>query len=142
MAHLAREGALQRDQHEKQLATAQETLQTMCTQAEEAAAKLRTHAQQVESEAAARLEAARQQADEEARRREESAGAHKDALGAVLSEIQEKVSATFAEAQNSLREQVAQDGEGAGCGGRGGCSGRGGGDGGHRGGGGSRGVGG
>src|SRR5229473_2674505 len=76
MAHLAREGALQRDQHEKQLATAQETLQTLCSQAEEAAAKLRTHAEQVESEATARLEAAKQQAAE-------AAGAQKDSLGAV-----------------------------------------------------------
>ena len=109
MAHLAREGALQRDQHEKQLASAQETLQAMCTQAEEAAAKLRAHAEQVESEAAARLEMAKQQAEEEARRREESAGAHKDALGVVLNEIQQKVSATFAEAQNAMREQVAQE---------------------------------
>src|SRR5882757_5531330 len=109
MAHLAREGAQQRDQHEKQLATAQETLQTMCTQAEEAAAKLRTRADQVESETAARLEAAKERVEEEARRREELAGAHKDALGAVLNEIQQKVSATFAEAQNSMREQVAQE---------------------------------
>ena len=102
MAHLAREGALQRDQHEKQLASAQETLQTMCTQAEEAAAKLRTHAEQVESEATARLEAAKQQAVE-------AAGAQKDSLGAVLNEIQQKVSATFEQAQNSLREQIAQE---------------------------------
>jgi len=109
MAHLAREGALQRDQHEKQLATAQETLQTLCTQAEEAAAKLRTHAEQVESEASARLEASRQQAEEEARRREEAAGAHKDALGEVLNEIQQKVTVTFEQAQNSMREQVAQE---------------------------------
>jgi hypothetical protein len=37
------------------------------------------------------------------------AGAQKDALGAVLNDIQQKVSATFAEAQNSMREQVAQE---------------------------------
>src|SRR6202790_1031752 len=81
MAHPAREGALQREQHEKQLATAQETLQTLCTQAEEAAAKLRTHAEQVESEVAARVEAVRQQA-------KEAAGAQKDSLGVVLNDIQ------------------------------------------------------
>ena len=109
MAHLAREGALQRDQHEKQLATAQDTLQAMCTQAEEAAAKLRTHANQLESEAATRLEAAKQQTEEEARRREEAANAQKDSLGAVLNEIQQKVSETFEQAQNSMREQVAQE---------------------------------
>ena len=102
MAHLAREGALQRDQHEKQLAGAQDTLQALCSQAEEAAAKLRTHAEQVESEAAARVEAIRQQA-------EQAAGAQKDSLGAVLNEIQEKVSASFAEAQTVMREQLAQE---------------------------------
>src|SRR5258708_37197498 len=102
MAHLAREGALQRDQHEKQLASAQETLQTMCTQAEEAAAKLRTQAEQVESETAARLEAAKQQAGE-------AAGGEKGSLGAVLNESQQKVSATFEQAENSLREQIAQE---------------------------------
>src|SRR5579863_2828166 len=77
-AHLAREGAIQRDQHEKQLASAQETLQTLCSQAEEAAAKLRTHAEQGEAQVAARLEAAKQQAEEEALRREELAVAQKD----------------------------------------------------------------
>jgi hypothetical protein len=102
MAHLAREGALQRDQHEKQLASAQETLQTMCTQAEEAAAKLRTHAEQVESEVAARMEAVKHQV-------EEAAGAQKDSLGVVLNDIQEKVSASFAEAQTAMREQLAQE---------------------------------
>ena len=61
-AQLAREGAMQRDQHEKQLAAAHETLQTLCAQAEEAAAKLRTQAGAVETQVAARLEAAKQQA--------------------------------------------------------------------------------
>ncbi len=105
-AHLAREGALQRDQHEKQLASAQETLQTLCSQAEEAAAKLRTQAEQVEAQVSARLEAAKQQVEEDARRRQEVEGAQQDTLGAVLNEIQQKVSATFAEAQNALREQI------------------------------------
>src|SRR5215469_2603315 len=98
-AHLAREGAIQRDEHEKQLATAQETLQTLCSQAEEAAAKLRTHAEQVEAQVASQLEAAKRQAEEEVRRREAATGAQKDTLGAVLNEIQQKVGGTFAEAQ-------------------------------------------
>jgi len=107
--HLAHEGAIQRDQHEKQLATAQETLQTLCSQAEEAAAKLRTHAEQVESEAAARLEAAKRHAEEDARRREELLGAQRDSFGAALNEIQQKMSESFAEAQHALREQITRD---------------------------------
>jgi len=108
-AQLAREGSLQRDQHEKQLAGAQEMLQTLCLQAEEAAAKLRTQAEQVETQVAARLEAAKQQAEEEARRREESAGQQRDSLGTILNDIQQKVSATFAEAQNAVRQQMTQE---------------------------------
>ena len=56
-AQLAREGATQRDQHEKQLSSAQEALQTLCAQADEAAAKLRTQAEMAESQVSARLEA-------------------------------------------------------------------------------------
>jgi hypothetical protein len=107
-AQLAREGTIQREQHEKQLATAQETLQTLCSQAEEAAAKLRTHAEQVETEAAARLEATKQQGEEEARRREDALAAERDSFAAALNEIQQQMSASFAEAQNSLHEQMAQ----------------------------------
>src|SRR5215470_17936871 len=106
---LAREGAMQRDQHEKQLATAQETLLTLCTQAEEATAKLRTHAEQVESESATRLEAAKRQAEDEAQRREEVLGAQREAFGAALNEIQQKMSVSFAETQNALREQMTKD---------------------------------
>ena len=106
---LAREGAMQRDQHEKQLATAQETLLTLCTQAEEATAKLRTHAEQVESESATRLEAAKRQAEDEAQRREEVLGAQREAFGAALNEIQQKLSVSFAETQNALREQMTKD---------------------------------
>jgi hypothetical protein len=61
-AQLAREGAMQRDQHEKQLSSAQETLQTLCAQADEAAAKLRTQAELIESEVSGRLAAAQSEA--------------------------------------------------------------------------------
>jgi predicted DNA-binding protein len=106
--HLAREGALQRDQHEKQLGFAHETLQTLCTQAEEAAAKLRTQAEVVESQVAARIEAAARRAEEEARQREESAVAQREALAASAKELQERNAAVLAETQNSLRQQQEQ----------------------------------
>ena len=51
-AALTREGAVQREQQEKQLSSAQDALQTLCAQAEEASAKLRTQAEQMESELA------------------------------------------------------------------------------------------
>jgi hypothetical protein len=108
-AQLAREGATQRDQHEKQLSTAQESLQTLCAQADEAAAKLRTQAEAVETQVSSRLEAALQSALEEARQREDSAGALRETLNATVKEMKQQVAATHGEAQNSLREHLTQE---------------------------------
>jgi len=86
-AQLAREGALQRDQHEKQLSAAHETLQTLCGQAEETASKLRTQADAAEAHVASRLDAAAQQAEEEARRREETTASQREALTSAVNEL-------------------------------------------------------
>ncbi len=112
-AQLAREGALQREQHEKQLSTAHETLQTLCTQAEEAAEKLRTQAELVEGQVAARIDEAARKAEELARQREENAGSQQQSLAAGLGQIQERVSGSLAEAQNALRDQLAREVEAA-----------------------------
>ncbi len=72
-AQLAREGALQREQQEKQLSNAHESLQTLCAQAEQTAEKLRTQAETVESQAAAHIEEAARKAKEEAQQRNEAA---------------------------------------------------------------------
>jgi myosin heavy subunit len=106
---LAREGAVQREQHEKQLASTRETLQTLCGQADEAAAKLRTQAEMVETQVSARLEAAAQNALEVARQREESAGTSRETLNAAISEMQQRVAAMQSEAQSSLREHLTQE---------------------------------
>ncbi len=108
-AHLAREGAIQRDQHEKQLSNAQETLETLCHQAEEAAAKLRTQAEVAESQVAEKIEATARRFEEEARKREESAGNQHAALTAGLNQIREHLSSSLAEAQTLLREQLARE---------------------------------
>jgi hypothetical protein len=108
-AHLARAGALQRDQHEKQLSSAQDALQTLCNQAEEAAAKLLAQAEVAESQVAERIEATARRAEEEARKREESAGNQHAALAAGMREIQERVTGSLAVAQNSLHEQLARE---------------------------------
>jgi hypothetical protein len=105
-AQLAREGATQRDQHEKQLSTAQDALQTLCAQADEAAAKLRTQAEMVESRVNWLLGEAALKVEEEARLREESAGSRRDALAAAMNELQQQVAATQSAAQSRLREQL------------------------------------
>jgi hypothetical protein len=108
-AQLAREGAIQRDQHEKQLSGAQEALQTLCAQADEAAAKLRTQAEMAETQVSARLEAAVNNALEVAREREESAGTYRETLNAAVAEMQQQAAATQNEAQNALREQLKEE---------------------------------
>jgi len=108
-AQLAREGAAQRDQHEKQLSSAQEALQTLCAQADEAAAKLRMQAELAETQVSTRLEAAVNNALEVARQREESAGSYREALNGAVAEMQQRATAAQAEAQNALREQLTQE---------------------------------
>ncbi len=108
-AQLAREGATQREQHEKQLSGAQEALQTLCAQADEAAAKLRTQAELAETQVSARLEAIVNNALEVARQREESAGSYRETLNAAIKDMQQQAIATQNEAQNALREHLTQE---------------------------------
>jgi len=112
-AHLAREGAAQRDQHEKQLSSAQEILQTLCSQAEEVGSKLRKQAEIVESQVVAHLEeAARRTEEEAARKREQSAAQPNETLNSA-GDAERRALAAQEEARNTLREQLAQDVEAA-----------------------------
>jgi hypothetical protein len=108
-AQLAREGDTQREQHEKQLASAQDTLQTLCAQADEAAAKLRTQAEALEAQITSRLEVATQKVQEEVRLREEAAGLHRDVLSGAMVDLRHQVAATQNELQNALREQLKRE---------------------------------
>jgi hypothetical protein len=112
-AHLARESSAQREQHEKQISSAQETLQTLCAQADEAGAKLRTQAEIVEAQMAGRLEEAQRKAEEEAKRREESAGTQQQNLKAAIEQVQDQAVSVLSEAQNSLKEQASREIEAA-----------------------------
>jgi hypothetical protein len=106
---LAKEGAAQREMHEKQLAGAHETLQTLCAQAEEAAAKLRTQAEVAEHQVSARLDAVVNNAIEMARQREESAGSYRESLNAAITEMKQQATDTQKQVQDALREQLNQE---------------------------------
>jgi hypothetical protein len=112
-AQLAREGAAQRDQHEKQLATAQEALQTLCAQADEAASRLKAQAEAVQAQVAARLEDTTRKAEEDARQRDEASKTQSNAFAAAISEMKEHAAAVRGEAQTSLREQLTQEAQAA-----------------------------
>jgi len=112
-AHLAREGAAQRDQHEKQLWSAQEILQTLCSQAEEVGSKLRKQAETVESQVAAHLEEAARRTEEEAARKREQSAARPNVTLNSAGDVERRALAAQEEARNTLREQLAQDVEAA-----------------------------
>jgi hypothetical protein len=108
-SQLAKEGAAQREQHEKQLSGAQETLQTLCAQADEAGAKLRTQAELLETQVSGRLEALVNNALEMARQREESAGSYRETLNSAITDMQQRALAAQNEAQTALREHLTQE---------------------------------
>jgi len=113
MAHLAREGAAQRDIHEKQLSNAQETLQTLFSQVDETGAKLRSQAEMLQAQVGVQLEEAKRKAEEDARHREELAGAQRQNLAATAEEVHQRVASVLGEAQNSLKEHVSREIEAA-----------------------------
>lgn len=112
-ASLAQEGAAQRSEHAQCLEAEAETLRTVCRQAEEGAARLKSQSEQSESLMAARVETAAQAIEETAKQREEAALAQHESLSAAAHEIQQQVAATLASAQVSWHGQVTSELEAA-----------------------------
>jgi hypothetical protein len=112
-AQLAREGAAQRDQHERQLSSAQEMLETLCSQAEEAGSKLRKQAEILESQVTAHLEEAALRTEQEAARKREESGGQADECLSRAGDRERRVLALQEEARNTLREQLVQEVEAA-----------------------------
>src|SRR6266849_3080905 len=94
-ARLSREGAAQRNEHAQRLEAGAETLRTVCREAEETAARLKTQSAQSEAQIVARAEAAARTLEESAKRREEVAEAQREALLAAANEIQQQVTAAL-----------------------------------------------
>jgi hypothetical protein len=99
MAHLAREGALQRDQHEKQLASAQETLQAMCAQAEEAAGAQKDSLGAVLNEIQQKVSATFEQAQNSLR----------EQVAQEVGSAQQLAAAALREQTQQLREELRQE---------------------------------
>src|SRR5712691_10786559 len=87
-ASLSQEGAAQRKEHAQRLESTAEDLRTVCREAEETAARLRTQSEQSEAQIVACAEAAARTLEEAAKQREESATAQREALLAAANEIQ------------------------------------------------------
>jgi hypothetical protein len=108
-ARLSQEGADQRNKHAQQLESATETLLSVCRQAEETAARLKSHSEQSEVKMVAHAEAAARALEEAAKQREEAATVHREALRAAANEIQLQVTAALASAQSSSHAQLANE---------------------------------
>ena len=110
---LSREGAAQRHDHTQLLEDTAETLRTVCREAEETAARLKTQSDALEAHIVARAESATQALEEAAKRQAEAAFAQRETLNAAANEIQQQVAATLATAQSSWQRQVASEAEAA-----------------------------
>ena len=104
-ARLSQEAAAQRNEHAQQLATRAETLRTVCREAEETAALLKTQSEQSAAQIVARAESAKQA--------EETATAQLEALKATANEIQQQVTAALSSAQAFSHGQLASELEAA-----------------------------
>src|SRR5438876_811500 len=100
---LSQEGATQRNEHAQQLEARAETLRTVCREAEETAARLKTQSEQSEAQIVVRAESAKQG--------EEAATAQLETLKATANEIQQQVTAALSSAQSFSHGQLASEWE-------------------------------
>src|SRR5712671_5357959 len=108
-ARLSQEGAAQRNEHAQRLEAGAETLRTVCREAEETAARLKTQSAQSEAQIVALAETATRAHEEAAKQREEAATAQLEALRATANEIQQQVTAALSSAQSSSQGQLASE---------------------------------
>jgi hypothetical protein len=109
MARLSQEAAAQRNEHVQQLEARAETLRTLCREAEETAARLKTESEQSEAQIVACAESATRAHEEAAKQREEAATAQLEALRATANEIQQQVTAALSSAQSFSHGQLASE---------------------------------
>jgi hypothetical protein len=110
---LSQEGAAQRNEHAQNLQNTVESLRTVCREAEETAAQLKTQSEQSETQIVARAESAARALEEAAKQREETATAEREELRTTANEIQQQVTAALSSAQSSSHAQLASELEAA-----------------------------
>ncbi len=110
---LAREGAVQRNEHAQQLESVTDALRKAAQQGEYTATRLKTQAEQTQLQIAAQAESATRALEEAARQHEQHATAQREALLAAANEIQQQVTAALASAQSSLQAQLVSELEAA-----------------------------
>jgi hypothetical protein len=110
---LSKEGLAQRTEHSHQLESDTQTVQSVCREAQEAAALLRAQSEQAQAQISTRLDAATQAINEAVKQREESVRAQLESLNAATSDVQQRVNDAVSAAQSSLHQQISSEIEAA-----------------------------
>ncbi|HXE33251.1 MAG TPA: hypothetical protein VN087_05005 [Verrucomicrobiae bacterium] len=96
----------ERTEQAQHLANAVESLRTLCQQAEESSARLRAQGEQAETQISNRAAESMREVDDLARQREVAANAHREAMSAAASEIEQQVGAALSAAYSSWRDRL------------------------------------
>src|SRR5580692_9084190 len=106
-------GTAERTEQSQHLASAVESLRTLCQQAEDSSARLRAQAEQAEGQIADRAAESMREIEEVARQREVAANAHREAMMAAAGEIEKQVAAALSAAHANWRGQLTSEVEAA-----------------------------
>jgi hypothetical protein len=106
-------GTAERTEQTQYLAAAVESLRALCQQAEEASTRLNGQMQQAENQVSHRASEVIREVDESARLQEVAANAHREAMSAAASAIEQQISAALAAAHSSWRNQLNNEVEAA-----------------------------
>jgi hypothetical protein len=110
---ISNRAAAERTEQTQHLANAVESLRALCQQAEESAGRLRAQAEQADTQISSRAAESMREVDDLARQREVAANAHREAMSAAASEIEQQVRMALSEAHSSWRGQLNSEVEAA-----------------------------
>ncbi|HEV2195963.1 MAG TPA: hypothetical protein VGR55_10295 [Candidatus Acidoferrum sp.] len=110
---LLQEALAQRNEQTQRLEAATDSLKTTCRQAEETAARLKTHAEQVEAQIAASAESAARRVEETSKQHEAAITAQKVAIEIKAAEVQQQVTSALESTQTSWQGQIFKELEAA-----------------------------
>jgi hypothetical protein len=110
---ISNRAAAERTEQTQHLANAVESLRALCQQAEESAGRLRAQAEQADTQISSRAAESMREVDDLARQREVAANAHREAMSAAASEIEQQVRTALSEAHSSWRGQLNSEVEAA-----------------------------
>jgi hypothetical protein len=106
-------GTAERNEQTEHLASAVESLRALRQEAEESAFRLRGQLEESEAQITNRAQEAIREVEESARQREVAANAHREAMSAAASEIQQQLTAALSSAQSSWQSQLNSEAEAA-----------------------------